>query len=107
MKKIVCVVSGGNIDVTILSKIIERGLMTSGRSDVLAIELEDKPGQLSAVSGILGELGANVQTVAYEKASEGSSITACVLRISVETRDRAHIREVRQGLADAGFRVLD
>ena len=107
LKKIVCVVSGGNIDVTILSKIIERGLMTSGRSDVLAIELEDKPGQLSAVSGILGKLGANVQTVAYEKASEGSSITACVLRISVETRDRAHIREVRQGLADAGFRVLD
>lgn len=107
LEKVVCVVSGGNIDVTILSKIIERGLMTSGRSDTLAIELEDKPGQLSEVSGILGELGANVQTVSYEKASEGSSITACVLRISVETRDREHIREVRQGLADAGFTVLD
>lgn len=107
LKKIVCVVSGGNIDVTILSKIIERGLMTSGRSDTLAIELEDKPGQLSEVSGILGELGANVQTVSYEKASEGSSITACVLRISIETRDRDHIRQVRQGLAEAGFTVLD
>lgn len=103
---VVCVVSGGNIDVTILSKIIERGLIMSGRNDVLAIELEDKPGQLSAVSGILGELGANVQTVAYEKASEGSSITACVLRISIETRDKEHIQLVRQTLADKGFRVI-
>lgn len=106
-KNVVCVVSGGNIDVTILSKIIERGLIMSGRNDMLAIELEDKPGQLQAVSGVLGQLGANVQTVAYEKASEGSSITACVLRMSVETRDWDHIQLVRKTLAEKGFHVLN
>lgn len=96
LDNIVCVVSGGNIDVTILSKVIERGLMKSGRSDTLAIQLEDRPGQLQAVSGILASLNANVVSVFYEKASEGSSITACVLRINIETRDAAHIAQVRQ-----------
>lgn len=106
LDNIVCVVSGGNIDVTILSKVIERGLMKSGRSDTLAIQLEDRPGQLQAVSGILASLNANVVSVFYEKASEGSSITACVLRINIETRDDAHIAQVRQTLAEKGFTVL-
>lgn len=103
LDNIVCVVSGGNIDVTILSKVIERGLMKSGRSDTLAIQLEDRPGQLQAVSTILAELNANVVSVFYEKASEGSSITACVLRINIETRDAAHIAEVRSTLKEKGF----
>lgn len=106
LDNIVCVVSGGNIDVTILSKVIERGLMKSGRSDTLAIQLEDRPGQLQAVSGILASLNANVVSVFYEKASEGSSITACVLRINIETRDAAHIALVRRTLAEKGFTVL-
>lgn len=106
LDNIVCVVSGGNIDVTILSKVIERGLMKSGRSDILAIQLEDRPGQLQAVCGILASLNANVVSVFYEKASEGSSITACVLRINIETRDAAHIAQVRQTLAEKGFTVL-
>lgn len=106
LDNIVCVVSGGNIDVTILSKVIERGLMKSGRSDTLAIQLEDRPGQLQAVCGILASLNANVVSVFYEKASEGSSITACVLRINIETRDAAHIAQVRQTLAEKGFTVL-
>lgn len=63
LDNIVCVVSGGNIDVTILSKVIERGLMKSGRSDTLAIQLEDRPGQLQAVCGILASLNANVVSV--------------------------------------------
>lgn len=107
LDNIVCVVSGGNIDVTILSKVIERGLMKSGRSDTLAIQLEDRPGQLQAVSGILASLNANVDSVFYEKASEGSSITACVLRINIETRDAAHIAQVRRILAEKGFNVLE
>lgn len=107
LDNIVCVVSGGNIDVTILSKVIERGLMKSGRSDTLAIQLEDRPGQLQAVSGILASLNANVDSVFYEKASEGSSITACVLRINIETRDAAHIAQVRRTLAEKGFNVLE
>lgn len=105
-KNVVCVLSGGNIDVTILSKVIERGLLTSGRSDTLAIQLEDKPGQLADVSNLLADLKANVVSVNYEKASEGSSITACVLRIGIETRNFAHLNQVRRGLEENGFKIL-
>ena len=106
-KNVVCILSGGNIDVTILSKVIERGLLKAGRSDTLAIQLEDRLGQLAKVSKLLASLNANVVSVFYDKASEGSSITDCVLRINIETRDADHIREVHQALAENGFSLLD
>lgn len=106
-KNVVCILSGGNIDVTILSKVIERGLLKAGRSDTLAIQLEDRPGQLAKVSKLLASLNANVVSVFYDKASEGSNITDCVLRINIETRDAEHIREVHQALAENGFSLLD
>ncbi len=106
-KNVVCVLSGGNIDVTILSKVIERGLLKSGRSDTLTIQLEDRPGQLAKVSQILASLNANVVSVSYEKASEGTSITACVLRINIETRDFNHIQEVHDALRANGLRLVE
>ncbi|MDE5757116.1 MAG: pyridoxal-phosphate dependent enzyme, partial [Allobaculum sp.] len=105
-KNVVCLLSGGNIDVTILSKVIERGLLKSGRSDTLAIQLSDQPGQLAKVSALLASLNANVVSVLYEKASEGSSITDCVLRINIETRDSAHIEEIHKALNEAGFQLV-
>ncbi len=105
-KNVVCLLSGGNIDVTILSKVIERGLLKSGRSDTLAIQLSDQPGQLAKVSALLASLNANVVSVFYEKASEGSSITDCVLRINIETRDAAHIEEIHKALNEAGFQLV-
>lgn len=106
-KNVVCLLSGGNIDVTILSKVIERGLLKSGRSDTLAIQLEDKPGQLSQVSQMLADLNANVDSVFYEKASEGSNITDCVLRINIETRNHEHIDLIRKTLRENGFSLVD
>ncbi|MBF0578320.1 threonine ammonia-lyase [Erysipelotrichaceae bacterium RD49] len=106
-KNVVCVLSGGNIDVTILSKVIERGLLKSGRSDTLAIQLEDRPGQLAKVSQLLASLNANVVSVSYEKASEGTSITACILRINIETRDFNHIQEVHEALRANGLRLVE
>lgn len=105
-KNVVCILSGGNIDVTILSKVIERGLLKAGRSDTLAIQLEDRPGQLAKVSKLLASLNANVVSVFYDKASEGSSITDCILRINVETRDAEHIAEVHAALAANGFSLV-
>ncbi len=105
-KNVVCLLSGGNIDVTILSKVIERGLLKSGRSDTLAIQLSDQPGQLAKVSALLASLNANVVSVFYEKASEGSSITDCDLRINIETRDAAHIEEIHEALNQAGFQLV-
>ena len=105
-KNIVCLLSGGNIDVTILSKVIERGLLKSGRTDLLAIQLEDRPGQLQKVSSILAKLNANVTSVYYEKASEGSNITDCVIRLNIETKNFEHIAQVHKTLADHGFKLV-
>ena len=106
-KKVVCLVSGGNIDVTILSRVIKRGLLKSGRSDTLTIQLEDKPGQLKGVSEILADLGGNVVSIHHERASEDSDITDCILRIVLETRNFEHIAQIRKALSEAGFKIVN
>ena len=104
-KKVVCLVSGGNIDVTILSRVIDRGLLMSGRTCQLMIELVDKPGQLKDVSRIIADLGGNVISVHHERANQGSDVNGCYLRIVLETRNFEHIRQIRTALTDAGFRL--
>ena len=105
-KKAVCVLSGGNIDVTILSRVIKRGLLMSGRSCQLMIELMDKPGQLKNVSRIIADLGGNVTSVHHERANEGSDVNGCYLRIVLETRNYEHISQIRKALTDYGFKLL-
>lgn len=106
-KKVVCLISGGNIDVTILSRIIKRGLLTSGRSCSLNIELIDKPGQLKGVSQIIADCGGNVISIHHERSNEGSDINGCFLRIELETRNYEHILEIRKALIDGGFKLQD
>ena len=105
-KKAVCVLSGGNIDVTILSRVIKRGLLMSGRSCQLMIELMDKPGQLKNVSRIIADLGGNVTSVHHERANEGSDVNGCYLRIVLETRNFEHIVQIESALIEAGFKLL-
>ena len=104
-KKAVCLLSGGNIDVTILSRVITRGLLMSGRSCQLRIELVDKPGQLTTVSRIISELGGNVTSVHHERANEGSDVNGCYLSLVLETRNFEHIAEIRKALTDYGFKI--
>ncbi len=106
-KNVCCVVSGGNIDVTILSRVIERGLKMEGRTANITIALSDKPGQLSEVSSIVAQMGANVTSVNYDSTDLDMNITDCYLRIGVETRDYAHIIAIKQALKDAGFEVCE
>ena len=89
-KRVVAVVSGGNIDVTGLSRVIDRGLLKSGRSTSLLIELMDKPGQLKEISRIIADCGGNVTGVHYEK-GDTESVNGCFLRIEMETRDFDHV----------------
>ena len=105
-KKVVSVVSGGNIDVTILSRVISRGLLMSGRNCELRIELLDKPGQLKAVAQIIADLGGNVTSVRHERSNEGSDINGCYLRIVLETRNHEHIEEIKTALQEGGFRLI-
>ncbi len=106
-KKTVCLLSGGNIDVTILSRVITRGLIMSGRSCQLNIELVDKPGQLLDVSRIIAERGGNVTAVHHEHTNEGSDINGCYLRMTLETRNFEHLAEIRKALTDFGFNIID
>lgn len=105
-KKVCCLVSGGNIDVTILSRVIKRGLLMSGRNCQLTIELIDKPGQLLDVARIIAELGGNVTSIHHERANEGSDVNGCYLRVNMETRNAEHKEQIRQGLLDAGFKLV-
>lgn len=105
-KKVVCVVSGGNIDVTILSRVIKRGLMNTGRSASLCIELMDKPGQLEMVSKIIAGCGGNVISVHHERASEIADINGCYLRLVLETKNFDHIAMIEKSLKDNGFKLV-
>ncbi len=105
-KKVVSVVSGGNIDVTSLSRVIERGLIKSGRSSQLLIELIDKPGQLKDVSRIIADCGGNVTSVHHERAGDTESVNGCYLRIAMETRNYEHVQQIVEALQAEGFKIV-
>lgn len=105
-KKVVSLVSGGNIDVTSLSRVIERGLIKSGRQSKLLIELVDKPGQLKDVSRIIADCGGNVVSVLHEHAGTTESINGCYLTIGMETRDQAHVEQIVSALKAEGFKIV-
>ncbi len=104
-KNVVCLVSGGNIDVTILSRVIKRGLYKTGRSCELCIELMDKPGQLQKVAEIIASKGGNVISVSHERGSETEDINGCFLRLILETRNYEHINEINKALLEAGLHL--
>ncbi len=106
-KKVICVVSGGNIDVNILDRVVKRGLMTSGRSALLKVELLDKPGQLVQISSIIAELGGNVIGVHHERSNANLAITGCFIRISLETRNFEHVEQIKNAIKEAGFTIWD
>jgi threonine dehydratase len=105
-KKVVCVVSGGNIDVNILSRVVTRGLVTTGRNATLQIALEDKPGQLLGVSSIISRCGGNVVSVHHERSDANMAVASCFLKIGMETRDFEQIEQIRQELTKAGFKIV-
>ena len=105
-KKTICLISGGNIDVTILSRVIGRGLQKSGRSYTMTIELVDKPGQLQHVSEIIASTGANVVSDHHERVSHTADINGCYLRLEMETRNQEHIDQIQYTLTAAGYKII-
>ncbi|MBQ7901399.1 MAG: threonine ammonia-lyase [Clostridia bacterium] len=105
-KKVVSLVSGGNIDVSILSRVIERGLMKSGRETCLLIELIDKPGQLKDVSRIIAECGGNVTNVHHERNGAIENVNGCYLRVVMETRNYEHVQQITKALKNEGFKIV-
>ncbi len=104
-KNVACIVSGGNIDVTILSRVIGRGLLKDGRSIDISVALSDKPGQLQTVSSIVAGHGANVVSVRHDRSDENMDITSCYLHLRMETRNREHADEVVEALRENGYEI--
>lgn len=105
--KTVCLVSGGNIDVNTLSRVITRGLNKSGRNYTFIVDLADKPGQLSGVCNVIGDRGGNIISVTHERINTSTAINGCTIRIELETRDKEHIEEIRKALTEASYKVLN
>ena len=104
-KKTVCLVSGGNIDVTILNRVINRGLEKDGRVCTLSMELDDKPGQLLVLNEVIAAMGANVISVYHERSAYSQKINACELKVKLETRNHEHVEQIKARLAEKGFKL--
>lgn len=105
-KKTVCVVSGGNIDVTILNRVIYRGLAKSGRVCTLDMELDDQPGKLVEVCSVIARLGGNITGVHHDRSANRKKVNACILRVTLETRNEEHIHEIKQALLSSGINIM-
>lgn len=102
----VCVVSGGNVDVTTLSRIVTRGLTKSGRIMELRTEISDNPGSLVHLLQIVADTGANVVNIDHARAVQSSDVGMCLVTLALETRDRDHIRQIRDAMFQAGYYLL-
>ncbi len=104
-KKVGLVLCGGNIDSRLLSTLILRGMVRDGRIASLRFDIDDTPGQLSDISRIIGETGANVVEVIHQRMMQNVSLKRAELDVVVEARDKNHVKELVQTLKDAGFKV--
>jgi threonine dehydratase len=102
-KRVAVLVCGGNIDVTLLSRIIERGLVKDGRLVRLRVHLPDYPGALHRLTGILAEHRANIVETAYDRAYHGVNLGDTAIDITMETRGPDHIAELLGALVAAGY----
>jgi threonine dehydratase len=106
-KKVAVVVSGGNIDVNVVSRIIERGLVKSGRVVRLLVTIPDAPGSLAKVAATIGESGANILQIHHDRTFSRPGLGQAVLEAVLETRGFTHIDEVKAQLTRAGYALTE
>jgi threonine dehydratase len=102
-KKVAVLVCGGNIDVTLLSRIIERGLVKDGRLVRLRVHLPDYPGALHRLTGILAQHRANIVETSYDRAYYGVNLGETAIDITMETKGPDHIAELLAAVDVAGY----
>ncbi|MEL7570419.1 MAG: threonine ammonia-lyase [Eubacteriaceae bacterium] len=106
-KKVCAVISGGNIDVNILSRVINRALAAYGRLTSITVELLDKPGRLKDVLAIIAKKGANVIEVEHNRQGDYANIIRTCINISMETKNHQHLADIKKALTDKGYILLD
>ncbi len=106
-KKTVCVVSGGNVDVTTLNRIITRGMTKSGRLAEISVKVDDKPGSLMHMLQVIGDAGANIVSVVHDREDKDSEVNACIVSLVLETRNAEHVASIEAALHDKGNSLLE
>ncbi len=104
-RKTVCLVSGGNVDVTTLSRIITKGLTKAGRLVNLTTKVADKPGSLLQMLKVVADSGANIISVNHNREDKDSDVGACVVTMVLETRDSRHAEALQLELATRGYMI--
>ena len=105
-RKTVCVVSGGNVDVTTLSRIITKGLSHSGRIVEIATKISDRPGSLMQLLQVVADTGANIVSINHAREAKAADVGACIVTMVLETRDQEHIRQIQDQLTAREYYLL-
>lgn len=105
-KKVCCVISGGNIDVNRLSRVIAQGLLNTGRRVMLTIQLKDTPEQFVKALQCISRMGANVISAQHERLAANGDIDTCYLKMELETRNFEHIQSIKATLHGNGFNII-
>ncbi len=105
-KKSVCIVSGGNIDVNTLSRVITQGLNKTGRIANIETKVIDKPGQLISLLQLISKTGANIISINHEREDLRSEVNSCVVTMVLETRNPEHVNEIMELLKSNGYEIL-
>jgi threonine dehydratase len=104
-RKVGLVICGGNIDARVLASVLMRGLVRDGRLVRLRVDINDAPGVLAKVSGLIGQTGANIVEVYHQRLFHDVPVRRAEIDCVVETRNREHVREIVDALASGGFRT--
>ena len=105
--KTVAVVSGGNVDITTLSRIITKGMQKTGRIVQFTTKLTDRAGNLVQLLTCIADNGANVLDIEHEREDAKTEVNSCVVTMTLETRDNAHVKTIRDDLLRRGYRLLE
>ena len=106
-KRVVLLISGGNIDINLLDRIIWHGLVKAGRLYRFELQLPDRPVELSRVLALIGGLGANVRAVDHDRTQREVALGAALVRLELETRGTDHIESIRRELKRHGYKIKD
>ena len=105
-KKTVCVVSGGNVDVTTLNRIITKGMIKTGRIVEVQTKVGDKPGQLNRLLQLIAENGANIMSIVHKREDKAADVNTCVVSLVLETRNAEHVKKLHDSMTAAGYELL-
>ncbi len=104
-KKTVCLISGGNVDINFLDRIIDKGLQVTGRLTKFSVTMIDKPGQLTQLLQVIASEGANIFNINHDRMVRNISVGKCLVDVTVETRDKAHSEALIEMLVSKGYDV--